>query len=258
MGGADVQERRTRVWVPPVDPSCVHEARSVGRVPRAAQHAGVGRIERRATIDERHDVVERQVPRWMRRMLGTIARADVAVLADVAGDHPLGQAGPSRVRMDVMVGTDAREPRVLAAPTPWSARDDATDDAELHPTRAGDLAARLTLVTLDCRPFDIATSVGRVDGAVYSPTVLRLGDQALGSLHAPRRRGAGDLQRARSNSWSSPTSATCVCSPAALAMMPTAMSREGWIAAKQRKVPPLPACTLVVAPSNIWTPQPHA
>jgi len=84
----DVQECSARVWVPPVDPSCVHEARSVGRVPRATQHAGVGGIERRATVVERQDMVERQVPRWMGRMLGTIARAYVAVLADVARDHP--------------------------------------------------------------------------------------------------------------------------------------------------------------------------
>jgi hypothetical protein len=62
-------------------------------------------------------MVERQVTRRMRRMLGAIARALVAVLADVTGDHPLGQAGPSRVRMDVMVGTHARQSRVLAAPT---------------------------------------------------------------------------------------------------------------------------------------------
>ena len=52
-------------------------------------------------------MVERQVKRWMRRMLGTIAWADVAVLADVARDHPLGQASPSCIRMDVMVGTEA-------------------------------------------------------------------------------------------------------------------------------------------------------
>ena len=98
------------MWVPPVSPSCVHEARSVGRVPRPAQHAGVGGVERRATVDERQDMVERQVMRWVRRMVGTIARADVAVLADVAGDHPLGQAGPSRVGMHVTVGPDARQP----------------------------------------------------------------------------------------------------------------------------------------------------
>ena len=144
------------MWGPPVGPSCVHEARSVGRVPRAAQHAGVGGVERRATIDERQDVVERQVTRWMRRMLGAIARAYVAVLADVTSDHPLGRASPSCIRMDVMVSTDARQARVLAAPTPWSAGDHTADCAELHPRPAGDLAARLTLVTLDCRPLDIA------------------------------------------------------------------------------------------------------
>jgi hypothetical protein len=44
---------------------------------------------------------------------------------------------------------------------------------------ARDLAARLTLVTLDCRPLDIVTSVGRVDLAVYSPAVLRLRGQAV-------------------------------------------------------------------------------
>ena len=110
-------------------------------------------------------------------MLGTIARAYVAELADVAGDHPLGQADPSRVRMDVMVGTDARQPRVLAAASIRSARDDATDGAELHPGLVGHSEARLTLVTLNCRAFDIATSVSEVVAAVYSPTVLRLRGQ---------------------------------------------------------------------------------
>ena len=177
LGGADVQERRTRVWVPPVGPSCVHEARSVGRVPRSAQHAGVGGIERRATIDERDDMVDRQVMRRVGRMVGTITRAYVAVLADVAGDHPFGQARPSRVRMEVMVGTDARQARMAAAATPRAAGDHTADRTELHPRPAGDLAARLTLVTLDCGLVDIATSVGRVSAAVHPPAVLRLRDQ---------------------------------------------------------------------------------
>jgi len=133
LGGAVFQERRTRVWGPPVGPSRVHEARTVGGVPRSAQHAGVGRVEWRATVDERGDVVEHQVARRMRRMLDTITRAYVAVLADVAGDHPLGQAGPSCIRMDVMVGTDARQARMLAAASSRSAGDDTADRAELHP-----------------------------------------------------------------------------------------------------------------------------
>jgi hypothetical protein len=172
--GVVFQEGCTRVWVPPVRPSCVHEARSVGRVPRPTQHAGVGGIERRAAIDECQDVVERQVTRWMGRMLGTVARALVAVLADVAADHPLRQASPSRVRMDVVVGTDTRQRRVLAAPTPGAAGDHTADRAELHPRPAGDLAARPTLVTLDCTPVDIAMSVIGEGGGVYSPAVLHL------------------------------------------------------------------------------------
>ena len=121
-------------------------------------------------------MVERQVMRRVGRMVGTIARADVAVLADVAGDHPLGQARPSRISVKVMVGTHARQARMLAAASSRSARDDATDGAELHPSSAGHSGARLTLVTLDRRPFDITRIVSRVDAAVYSPAVLRLKD----------------------------------------------------------------------------------
>jgi hypothetical protein len=78
-------------------------------------------------------VVERHVTRRVRRMLGTIARAHVAVLADVARDHPPGQASPSCIRMDVTDGTDARQSRMLAAATSRSAGDDTADRAELHP-----------------------------------------------------------------------------------------------------------------------------
>jgi hypothetical protein len=39
---------------------------------------------------------------------------------------------------------------------------------------AGVLVPRLTVVTLDCMPFDIAMSVPPVVAAVYSPAVLRL------------------------------------------------------------------------------------
>jgi hypothetical protein len=44
------------------------------------------------------------------------------------------------------------------------------------------VVARLTLVTLDCRPFDIAMSVSETDAAVYSPAVLRLRDQARATI----------------------------------------------------------------------------
>jgi len=41
----------------------------------------------------------------------------------------------------------------------------------------GGEAPQLALVTLDCRPIDIATSVSETDATVYSPAVLRLRDQ---------------------------------------------------------------------------------
>jgi hypothetical protein len=122
-------------------------------------------------------VVERQVARWMRQMLGTIARAHVAVLADVARDHPLGQAGPSRIRVDVMVGTDARQAWMLTAASSRSARDDTTDRAEPHRWPCQGAVTFWTLVTLECTPVDIATSVIGEGGGVYSPRVLGLRSQ---------------------------------------------------------------------------------
>jgi hypothetical protein len=59
-------------------------------------------------------------------------------------------------------------------------RDNTTDRAELHGSArsgADTVAARLTLVTLDCTPVDMETSVSETDAAVYSPTVLRLRGQ---------------------------------------------------------------------------------
>jgi len=117
----------------------------------------------------------------MRRMLGTIARADVAVPADVARDHPLGQAGPSRISVNVMVGTEARQASVLCAAATRSAGDDTTDRAQLHGSRRLGAVSPLTLVMLDCRPVDIAMSVVEKVAAVYSPAVLRLQDQPSNS-----------------------------------------------------------------------------
>lgn len=129
-----------------------------------------------------------QVARWMRRMLGTVARAHPAVLPDMAGDHPPGQADPSRVRVDGMVGTDARQPRVLAAPTLSSARQDPADRAELHGAarlwRGAD-GAPVTQVTVERRPFNIMKSVANAVARVYSPTVLSLRGHLEHHLAAP-------------------------------------------------------------------------
>ena len=64
--------------------------------------------------------------------------------------------------------------RLVSAPTAHPAGDDTACRAPLHCSlrpRAGPWA---TPVTLECTPVDIAMSVGEADGAVYSPTVLRL------------------------------------------------------------------------------------
>jgi hypothetical protein len=58
--------------------------------------------------------------------------------------------------MDVVVGTDARQARMLAAASSRSAGDDTTHRAQLH-----------------------LPIVGGLGGAVYSPAVLRLQDQAV-------------------------------------------------------------------------------
>jgi hypothetical protein len=120
-------------------------------------------------------------------MLDAIARAHPAVLPNVARDHASTEARPAWIRVDRMVGADARQAWVLAASTPWSARDDAADRAELHPRPAVDLAARLTLVTLECTPVDIAMSVIGEAGGVYSPRVLRLWGQGHVRVSLPLR-----------------------------------------------------------------------
>ena len=82
-------------------------------------------------------------------------------------------AGPSRVRMDVMVGTDARQARMLGAAATRAAGDDTADRAELH-----------------------AWMVYGVDDEVYSPAVLRLRDQAVVGSRAERLRGRASVGHA--------------------------------------------------------------
>jgi hypothetical protein len=124
----------------------------------AAEHGGVGDVERRTASGERGDVIDGQVGGGVVRAL--VARADVAVLPDVARDHPPGQASPSGIGMDEMVGTNARQAWMLAAASSRSAGDDTADRAELH-GRIVDGAA----------------------GVVYSPAVLRLGDHGSPKPH---------------------------------------------------------------------------
>jgi hypothetical protein len=64
---------------------------------------------------------------------------------------------------------------------------------------AGVVAQRLTLVTLGCRPFAIATSVREGDAAVYSPAVLRPRDQ---TWEPGTPRAMAELPRTRKRAWS--------------------------------------------------------
>jgi hypothetical protein len=98
-------------------PPCVHEARTIGAVPRTAEHARIGRVERRAAIDQRMYVIGGQVARWMGKVLDAIARAHPAVLPNVARDHALTQARPAWIGVDRMVDTDARCAWMLEAAT---------------------------------------------------------------------------------------------------------------------------------------------
>ena len=163
------------MWVPPVG-----LRRTLGRVAGATEHGEVADVQRRATGSKRHDVIGGQVDSRVR--IPHVARAPVTVLATPRPEHSCAQALPGPRAVQGVVAAPVRQPGMDEAPTPRSARDDTADRAELHARRgAGTVAARLTLVTLGCRPFDIATSVSGVDAAVYSPTVLRLRDQSWAS-----------------------------------------------------------------------------
>ena len=69
-----------------------------------------------------------------------------------------------------------RLPSVVGAAATGPARHDPADGAQLHRSNRPS-AGTLTLVTLECKPVDIAMSVSEVNAAVYWPPVLRPRDQ---------------------------------------------------------------------------------
>ncbi len=107
-----------------------------------------------ATGCERHDVIDGQVARRVGRTL--VARTPVTVLAMPGAEHAGAEASPGPRAVEGVVPAAVGLPSVLGAATTSAAGDDTTDRAQLHPRIVGELA-----------------------GAVYSPAVLRRGDQSV-------------------------------------------------------------------------------
>ncbi len=172
-GAVGAQARRPRVYPAPVG------RRTLRRVARAAQHRGVGDVERRTASGERHDVVDRQVTRGVG---GTqVARTPVAVLPTPCAEHAGAETLPGPRAVQGVVPVAVGRSCVVGAATTSAARQQAADGAELHALRL--VAVRpLTLVTLDCMPVAIATSVMWRGAGVYSPAVLRLQAQQSRSV----------------------------------------------------------------------------
>ena len=106
-----------------------------------------------------------------------VTRAPVPMLTTPGAEHAGAETLPGPLAVQGVVAAAVGLPSVVGAAATRAAGDDTADGAQLHRSArsgADTVGARLTLVTLDCRPFDITTSVGRVNAAVYSPAVLRL------------------------------------------------------------------------------------
>ena len=124
--------------------------RTIRRVAGAAQHGGVGHVERRTASGERHDVVDGEIARRMGRTL--IARTPVPVLATPGTQHAGAQTLPGPRAVQGVVPAAVGLAGVLGTAATRVAGDDTTDRAQLHP------------------PI-----VDGVAGGVYSLAVLRLG-----------------------------------------------------------------------------------
>ena len=142
------------------------------RVARAAQHGGVGDVERRTASGERHDVIDRQVDGRVGETV--VARAPVAVLTAPGAEHAGAQPLPGSRAVQGVVPAAVGLSRVLGAAAARAAGDDTADRAELHPP--------------------IVDGLG---GGVYSLRVLRLQDQsdALREARVVRRVAAARRSR---------------------------------------------------------------
>src|SRR5450759_5043016 len=109
--GAVFQERRTRVWGPPVGLSG-----TLRRVAGAAEDGAVADVEGCAACRERHHVIDRKVVGPMGVAL--VARAPVPVLATPGPEHSRAQALPGARAVQRVVAAAVRLARMLSAATP--------------------------------------------------------------------------------------------------------------------------------------------
>ena len=151
--------------------------RTLRRVARAAQHGGVGDVERRTASGERHDVINGQVGGRVGGAL--VARAPVAVLATPGAQHAGAESLPGPRAVQGVVPAAVGLPGVVRAATTRAAGHNTADRAQLHCSRRPSAVPRLTLVTLEYTPVDIVMSVEREGAAVYSPRVLSPRHQRL-------------------------------------------------------------------------------
>ena len=114
--------------------------RTLRRVARAAQHGGVGDVERRTASGERHDVIDGQVGGWVGGAL--VARAPVAVLATPGAEHAGAEPLPGPRAVQGVVPAAVGLAGVLGAAATRAAGDDAADRAQLHPQIVGGLGWR--------------------------------------------------------------------------------------------------------------------
>jgi hypothetical protein len=182
---------------PPVGQRC-----TLGRLARPTEHSAVADVERRTAGRERHDVVGGWVDGRVR--FAPEARAPVAVLAAMPGDHPGAEALPGARAVEGVVAAAARLAGMVGAATAMPAGDHAADRAELHRSRPlpasrstnAAAVAPLTLVTLACRALVIVKSVAEAVAAVYPSRVLHLGDQTMGGApDDPFPKGDNDRRR---------------------------------------------------------------
>jgi hypothetical protein len=117
-----------------------------------------------------------------------VARAPLPVLTPPRPEDASTEPLPGSRAVQGVVAAAVRRSCVVGAATARSARQHAADGAELHGSQRASAVTYLTLVTLDCRSFDIETSVNGGGGSVYSPAVLRLRDESepFGHMGADR------------------------------------------------------------------------